>query len=90
MNPDNYLGKLGKDKITNFEGIIVAHITHLFGCATLGLAPQKTKDDGNLLSTQYFDIGRVEIIGSGITPEEVAAPDGKTGCDGREVPVTVR
>lgn len=64
------LGKLARDKITNFEGIITGHARHLYGCDTYGLTPIIDKD-GKIRSTEWFDQGRLEIIGEGIKPEEV-------------------
>ena len=65
------LGKEGRDKVTEFEGIIVGKIEYRFGCAQYGLAP-KAKD-GDVKETRWFDEGRIEIIGNGIQPEEVMA-----------------
>ena len=64
------LGKEAKDKITGFEGIIIGKINYLFGCAQYGIAP-RVKEDGKVNDTNWFDEGRIEIIGNGIAPEEV-------------------
>jgi hypothetical protein len=72
------LGKLGRDKITGFEGIIVGKGTFLFGCNTYSLAP-KAKD-GVFHESHTFDVGRIEIIGEGITAEEVKSE--KPGGEG--------
>ena len=37
------LGKLGRDKVTGFEGIITGKVIHLFGCNNYELKP-KAKD----------------------------------------------
>ena len=65
----NNLGKKAKDKITGFEGIIISKITYLYGCAQYGLAPEVR--DGKVGDTNYFDDGRIEIIGHGVTAQEV-------------------
>jgi hypothetical protein len=62
------LGKLGRDKVTGFEGIIVAKGIHLFGCSSYALSP-KAKD-GEKKASQWLDVGRIEIIGEGITTEK--------------------
>ena len=68
------LGKLAKDKITNFEGIIIGKIIYLFGCNQYGLAPQTfDKEKGKRAETEWFDEGRIEIIGEGINPSSVQA-----------------
>ena len=64
------LGKLGQDQITLLKGIIVARAQHLFGCNTYGIAPMATKE-GKRLDTEWFDEGRIKIIGKGISPSKV-------------------
>lgn len=76
---DALLGKEGKDKITDFTGIIVGKISYLFGCDQLGLAPKQLSTDNKRRETEWFDIGRIEIIGPGIKPEDVM--DDKPGAD---------
>jgi hypothetical protein len=63
------LGQKAKDKITGFEGIIIAHVQYLYGCDQYGITPPAK--DGKVYDTQYFDEGRIEITGNGILPEEV-------------------
>jgi len=72
------LGKLGRDKVTGFEGIIVGIAYHLYGCATYGLTPKVAKN-GEVKNASWFDEGRIEIIGNGIQPKDVKAKSGKTG-----------
>ncbi len=76
------LGQKGRDKITGFEGIIISHVKYLFGCDQYGLTPQAT--DGKLGDTNYFDEGRIEVIGRGILPEEVQVE--KKGGINRDCP----
>lgn len=81
------LGKKGKDKITGFEGIIISRVQYLFGCDQYGVAPAATQD-GKVGDTIYFDEGRIEITGPGVTAEEVKAdkPGGITrDCPGKQV-----
>lgn len=77
------LGKEAKDKITGFQGIITAKVEYLFGCNQYGLTP-KVKEDGTTKDTQYFDEGRIEVIGNGILPEEVQVD--KKGGINRDMP----
>lgn len=77
------LGKEGKDKITGVKGIIVARAEHLFGCNTYGVAPQAL-DNGKRLDTEWFDEGRIEVIGNGIEKEAVSVEE--PGCDYRDHP----
>jgi hypothetical protein len=62
------LGKLGRDKITGFEGIILATSKHLYGCDSY-LLVEKLKDGKSAKAD--FDKGRIEVIGDGITPSDV-------------------
>lgn len=64
------LGKKAKDKITGMQGIVVARAEHLYGCNTYGLAPQ-VLENGKKLDTEWFDEGRLDVIGKGVTKEEV-------------------
>ena len=68
---DPNLGKLGRDQVSGFEGIITVKGIHLFGCETYCLSP-KVKD-GKLEDSHSFDAGRIEIIGEGIDAEKVQA-----------------
>jgi len=71
-NRDN-LGKKAKDKITGFSGIIVTKLICLFGCNQYGIAGQAYDDkEQKRAPTEYFDEGRVEILGDGITAAEVS------------------
>jgi len=63
------LGKLGRDRVTGFEGIITAKAQHLYGCDSYYLTP-KVKD-GECKSSSWFDVGRIEIIGEGVKAASV-------------------
>jgi hypothetical protein len=76
------LGQRGRDKVTGFEGIITGRAQYLTGCDQYNLVPQVK--DGKLENPQWFDEGRIEIIGPGITAAEVAAP--KRGGPQRDAP----
>lgn len=76
------LGQKAKDKITGFEGILVSRITYLYGCDQYGIAPEAR--DGKIGDTNYFDEGRIEIIGRGVLPEEVRVE--KPGGVNRDCP----
>lgn len=86
MSAENFkykLGLQGKDKITGMTGILVGRCQHLFGCNTYGIAPQ-TLNEGKRPETEWFDEGRIQIVGEGIAAEEVRAE--KPGCDYRDHP----
>lgn len=64
------LGKEAKDKITGIKGIIVGRCEYLFGCNQYGIAGKVNKE-GKRPDTEWFDEGRIELIGNGIKPESV-------------------
>lgn len=76
------LGKKGRDKITGFEGVITACCSYLTGCDQFGLTPPVK--DGKLESSQWFDTGRVEIIGEGVRANDVRGE--KNGGPNRDAP----
>lgn len=65
------LGLEARDKVTGFTGIIAVRCEHLFGCNTYGLVPKVDSSTGKRNETEWFDEGRIEIIGDGVKPESV-------------------
>lgn len=63
--------------------IATSNHIYLTGCNQYGLQPVMDKY-GKVPDVRYFDEGRLEITGEGITREEVATKD--NGCDFREHP----
>jgi len=57
------LGQQGKDRITGFVGIAIGRAEYLFGCTQFLLAPLVDKE-GKRRDGEWFDEGRVEVIGS--------------------------
>lgn len=76
------LGLKAQDIITGFEGIIICRAEYLTGCDQYGLVPPVK--DGKLEKTEWFDEGRVVIIGEGINAAEVMAD--KNGGPNRDTP----
>ena len=74
---DPNLGKMGRDKVTGFEGVITIKGIHLYGCNTYTLSP-KAKD-GKIEDAHTFDDGRIEIIGEGVNASDVKGS--KPGCE---------
>ena len=60
------LGFKARDIVTGCEGIIIVRNDHISGCAQYGLAQEKT-ESGSIPDTEYFDEGRLEVIGDGIS-----------------------
>ena len=76
------LGLKARDIITGFEGIIVGRAEYLYGCTQYGVMPAAV--DGKLGGSEWFDEGRIQVIGSGICPSQVRAE--KPGGPNRDAP----
>jgi hypothetical protein len=66
------LGVKGKDRITGFEGIITGRAQYLTGCNQCVLVPP-VNEKGEVRDGQWFDESRIEILGPGFTPAQVAS-----------------
>ena len=68
------LGVEARDKVTGFEGIVIARTEWMTGCDQYVLKMKVKKgaipDDG-----QWFDEGTLEIIGSGIHSKDVKSKE---------------
>ncbi len=69
-NQELFFGKLCRDKVTLFEGICTGRMTSLYGSDAYCLSPRSKKKNKHLAS-EWFDEGRLEIIGEGVSVEEV-------------------
>lgn len=76
------LGQKARDKVTGLEGILIGRCQYLTGCDQYGLVPPAK--DGKIEGVQWFDEGRVEVIGVGVTAAEVTAP--RNGGPSRDAP----
>jgi len=76
------LGQRGRDKVTGFEGILTGRAEYLYGCMQYCLVPPAK--DGKCGDSQWFDEGRIEVIGAGINPEDVQVE--KNGGPNRDAP----
>ena len=74
------LGKTGRDKITGFSGVLTARCEFLTGCNRYCVQPTELKD-GKPIDSIYFDEAQIEIMGEGITSEEVTG-EKKGACSG--------
>ena len=77
------LGVEVKDQITDFKGIIIGRTQYLFGCNCYGVSSKALKN-GEIVSAQWFDEGRLVVTGKGIKPEKVKAE--KNGSEYHEHP----
>lgn len=60
------LGRLAKDTISGFEGIIEARTEWINGCFRVALAPTHLDKDGKLIDNHTFDAEQIELL-----PEQV-------------------
>lgn len=76
------LGKKARDKITGFEGIITGRTQYLYGCDQYCIVPPAR--DGEIRSGEWFDEGRILVLGNGVAPSEVRVD--KPGGPNRDCP----
>ena len=75
---DTLMGKEVKDMVTGYTGLVTGRSTWLFGCNQYCVV-QKASESGDIKSGEWFDEGRLIVVGDGIRPQEVAAESGKRG-----------
>ncbi len=68
---NKYFGKKCRDKVTGLEGICIACTTALFSSDQYALERLNKKQKP---VHEWFDEGRLEIIGDGVNAEDVASP----------------
>jgi hypothetical protein len=73
------LGKRAKDKITGFEGILMARCQYLTGCSRYCIQPTELKDS-RPVDSMYFDEDMIEIISEGILAKEVTGKRNGACC----------
>ena len=71
-NQDYYFGKLCRDKVTGFEGVCTGRLTSIF-CSDLYCLAPKSKKKTVKLKPEWFDEGRLEILGTAIAVDDVKA-----------------
>jgi len=64
------LGKIAKDKITGFKGIVMGRAEYLTGCKKYAIQPQKLNKDNKPSDWEWFDeMNMEEVAGRGIKKE---------------------
>lgn len=70
------LGDKVRDRISGYEGVMMARCEYLTGCAQIGIKPQGVKADGGTFDTLYFDEPFVELVqATFVTPVTPRAAD---------------
>ncbi|VVO40270.1 MULTISPECIES: hypothetical protein [Pseudomonas] len=68
------LGQKAEDKVTGFYGTITARAQYLTGCDQYCLAPPIRQGINEVQKSEWFDEGRIKILGPGISAADVAGP----------------
>ena len=63
-----------EDKITGFYGTIIGRTQYLTGCDQYCLSPPIRKDINEVQKSEWFDEGRIKILGPGVSAADVAGP----------------
>ena len=56
------IGDKLKDRVSGYEGIVMAVTYYSTGCIQYGVALDRTNKDGGLEDWQWFDQSRVELV----------------------------
>ncbi len=57
------LGKLAKDEVTNFSGIVMGVCVYLNGCVRIGIQSTSLNKDGEPTDIIWFDDNQITILG---------------------------
>ncbi|MCK5614223.1 hypothetical protein KAR91_70815 [Candidatus Pacearchaeota archaeon] len=68
-------GKEVKDLITGFRGVVMGRADYLTGCNQYLIQPTESKDDGTYPTANWFDEGRLELIGDKFSEKDVKTDD---------------
>lgn len=66
------LGTEVKDKVSGFQGKVLMIVEYLHNCSHYYVEPPVDKE-GRPCEGQFYDEGRLIVIGKGVAPEEVAS-----------------
>ena len=64
-----YLGDVVRDRITGFEGVVVANTFWLNGCVRCTVQPQQLKD-GKTIESECFDEQQLDLAKPVVEPEK--------------------
>lgn len=69
------LGSTARDKITGYEGLIIARTEWLYGCHRYILQAQKLDDKGNPIAPHHVDQDAIELITAADIPVKSTGGD---------------
>lgn len=64
------LGDVARDRITGFEGVVIARAEWLTNCVRLTLQPKGLKEDGSTKTCESFDEPSLELVAAANPPPE--------------------
>ena len=56
------LGRMGRDRITGYTGVIMGVTSYFTGCDHVLLSPRELDKDGNRRDGSWFDEPRIEVL----------------------------
>lgn len=59
--PEDIMGRRGRDRITQFEGVITGYVSYISGCNQVVLQPKVDKD-GKVQDPHWYDEQRIEFL----------------------------
>lgn len=66
------LGRLARDTVSGFEGVIESRTEWLNGCFRIALAPNHLDKDGKMLDSKAFDAEQIELLPAQVHEEKPA------------------
>ncbi|MGH7177642.1 MAG: hypothetical protein ACREJC_09700 [Tepidisphaeraceae bacterium] len=82
------LGSKVKDRLTGFEGTVIARVDYINGCTQYGIIP-RVREDGKMTESTYIDWKRLQVLEEPPMQKDRAAlasvggPSIKAPTDGR-------
>jgi len=58
----NLLGHLVKDKVSDYEGVVISMSFDLYGCIQADVRPMSLDEDGNFRHGSWLDVNRLEVL----------------------------
>ena len=56
------LGHKVKDKVSDFEGVVISISFDLYGCIQADVRPINLDKEGKLIQGSWFDVARLEVV----------------------------
>jgi len=58
----NLLGHKVKDKVSDFEGVVISMSFDLYGCIQADVRPINLDKEGKLIIGSWFDVSRLKVV----------------------------